>query len=36
MESVAQRWFEAFMGAVKTHETSTTLREAMQTGMLKH
>jgi hypothetical protein len=36
MESVAQRWFEAFMRAVKTHETSTTLREAMQTGMLKH
>src|SRR6266581_478866 len=24
------------MGTVKTHETSTSLREAMQTGMLSH
>jgi hypothetical protein len=36
MDSVAHRWFGAFMGTVKTHEAATTLREAMQTGVLKH
>jgi hypothetical protein len=36
MGSVAQRWFGAFMRTVKTHEASTALREAMQTGVLKH
>ncbi len=36
MDTVAQRWFGAFMGTVKTHEASNTLREAMQTGALKH
>ena len=36
MDSVAQRWFGAFMETVKTHETSTTLREAAMSGELKH
>jgi len=36
VDSVAQRWFDAFTGTVKTHEASTTLREAMQTGALTH
>jgi hypothetical protein len=36
VKSVAQRWFGAFMGTLKTHETSTALRDAMQTGALKH
>ena len=36
MDTVAQRWFGAFMGTVKTHEASNTLREAMQMGALKH
>ncbi len=35
MDSVAQRWFAAFMGTVRTHEASTSLREAMQSGALK-
>jgi len=36
MESVARRWLGAFMGTVKTHEASASLREAMQTGVLKY
>jgi hypothetical protein len=36
MSSVAQRWFGAFMETVKTHEASTTLREAAERGELKH
>ena len=36
MDSVAQRWFGAFMETVKTHEASTTLREAAERGELKH
>src|SRR5258708_22881579 len=36
MDSVAQRWFGAFMGTVKTHEAATTLREAAERGELKH
>jgi hypothetical protein len=36
MGSVAQRWFGAFMETVKTHEGSTTLREAAERGELKH
>src|SRR5271166_5096826 len=35
MESAAQRWFGAFMRTVRTHEASTSLREAMQSGALK-
>jgi len=35
MESVAQRWFAAFMETVKTHDTSTALREAAQCAELK-
>ena len=34
MGSVAQRWFGAFMETVKTHEASTTLREAAERGEL--
>jgi hypothetical protein len=30
MDSVAQRWFGAFIETVKTHEASTTLREALE------
>jgi hypothetical protein len=33
--SIAQRWFDAFMGVVKTHEGSSSLREAMEAGALK-
>jgi|SRR6185437_9806012 len=36
MGSIAQRWFGAFMETVKTHEGSTTLREAAERGELKH
>src|SRR5438132_9444747 len=36
MGSVAQLWFGAFMETVKTHEASTTLREAAERGELKH
>lgn len=36
METIAQRWFDGFMGTVKTHEASMTLREAMQREELKH
>jgi hypothetical protein len=32
MGSVAQRWFSVFMETVKTHEGSTTLREAAESG----
>ena len=35
MDSVARRWFGAFMDTVKTHATSTALREAAETGQLK-
>lgn len=36
MDSVAQRWFVVFMETVKTHEVSTTLREAAESGELKN
>lgn len=36
MVSVAQNWFNAFMETVKTHEGSTSLREAAERGALKH
>jgi len=36
MESIAQRWFAAFMETVQTHRASTTLREAAERGELKH
>ena len=35
MVSVAQRWFGAFMETVKTHEASSALREAAESGELK-
>ena len=35
MDSLARRWFSAFMDSVKTHEASTLLREASQSGELK-
>jgi len=35
MASVAQSWFAAFMETVKTHEASTELREAANSGELK-
>lgn len=34
-DSVAQRWFGAFMETVRTHEESTNLREAAERGELK-
>jgi hypothetical protein len=36
MNSIAQRWFGAFMETVKTHEGSAMLREAAERGELKH
>ncbi len=36
MDSVGQRWFSAFMETVKKHEASTALREAAESGALKH
>jgi hypothetical protein len=36
MDSIAQRWFSAFMETLKTHEAATTLRDTMQMGVLKH
>src|SRR5437868_13658277 len=36
MVSVAQSWFGAFMETLKTHEASTPLREAAESGELKH
>lgn len=34
-ELVAQRWFGTFMDTVRTHEASTALRDAAQSGKLK-
>lgn len=36
MDSIAQRWFAAFMETVKTHRASTKLREAAECAELKH
>src|SRR6267154_2180129 len=36
MFSVAHRWFSSLMETVKTHEASTALREAAESGELKH
>jgi hypothetical protein len=36
MNSVGELWFDAFMNTVKTHETSTKLREAAESGELKN
>jgi hypothetical protein len=36
MASIAQLWFGTFMETVKTHETSTILREAAEREELKH
>jgi hypothetical protein len=35
MDSVAQRWFAAFMETVKRHEASSALREAAESAELK-
>jgi hypothetical protein len=35
MDSIAKSWFGAFMETVKTHEASTILREAAESGALK-
>jgi hypothetical protein len=35
MGSIAQSWFGTFMETVKTHEASTVLREAAESGALK-
>ncbi|MFN0181740.1 MAG: hypothetical protein ACKVZ0_23270 [Gemmatimonadales bacterium] len=35
MDSVARAWFRVFMETVKTHEASTALREAAESGDLK-
>ena len=35
MESVTQGWFSAFMQTVKTHEASSKLRVAAESGALK-
>jgi len=36
MNSISQRWFSTFMETVKTHEASTVLREAAESGELRH